>query len=222
MNGYSDWLLLSRNTLTSKNRDNCFLPYEEAAQMSKVTIGPRTLLYPMPTVLVGANVGGKPNFMAAAWCGIVNSSPAMISVSLQHQRYTLKGIEENKTFSINVPSIDLVKETDYCGMTSGAKTDKVADCRFKIFYGKIGTAPLIEQCPVNLECRVAQMLDLGSHICIIGQITEVHVTDSCLTNGEPDADKIRPFLRAAGAGNHYREFGKPIGEGFTTGKAIQP
>lgn len=128
--------------------------------MSKVTIGPRTLLYPMPTVLVGANVGGKPNFMAAAWCGIVDSTPPMISVSLQHQRYTLKGIQENKTFSINVPSIDLIKETDYCGMISGAKTDKVADCRFNIFYGKVRTAPLIEPCPVNLECRVAQMLDL--------------------------------------------------------------
>jgi flavin reductase (DIM6/NTAB) family NADH-FMN oxidoreductase RutF len=189
--------------------------------MPKVTLGPRTLLYPLPTILVGANVDGKPNFMAAAWCGIVNSSPPMLSVSLQHQRHTLKGIRQNKTFSINVPSIDLVKETDYCGTVTGAGTNKVADCRFKIFYGKLTTAPLIDQCPVNLECRVAQMLDLGSHVCILGQIEEVFITDSCLTNGEPDADKIRPFLRAAGAGNKYREFGNPIGEAFGIGRQIK-
>ncbi len=60
--------------------------------MAKVTLDPRTLLYPLPTVLVGANVDGKANFMAAAWCGIVNSNPPMLSVSLQHQRHTLKGI----------------------------------------------------------------------------------------------------------------------------------
>lgn len=190
--------------------------------MPKVTLGPRTLLYPLPTVLVGANVGGKPNFMAAAWCGIVNSVPPMLSVSLQHSRYTLKGIMENQTFSINIPSLDQVNETDYCGTASGSKTDKVADCRFRIFFGKLGTAPLIDQCPVNLECRVAQMLDLGSHVCVLGKIEEVYINDSCLTNGEPDSDKIRPFLRAAGAGNNYREFGKPVGEAFGSGKQIKP
>jgi flavin reductase (DIM6/NTAB) family NADH-FMN oxidoreductase RutF len=159
--------------------------------------------------------------MAAAWCGIVNSRPPMLSVSLQHQRYTLKGVRQNNTFSINMPSADLVKETDYCGMVTGARTNKVADCRFEVFYGKLATAPLIEQCPVNLECRVAQMLDLGSHICILGQIEEVYITDFCLTDGEPDADKIRPFLRAAGAGNHYRAFGNPIGEAFSIGEQIK-
>ena len=190
--------------------------------MSKVTLGARTLLYPLPTVLVGANVDGKPNFMAAAWCGIVNSVPPMLSVSLQHTRYTLKGIMENQTFSINIASIDQVKETDYCGTVSGSKTDKVADCHFKIFYGKLKTSPLIDQCPVNLECHVAQMLDLGSHVCVLGLIEEVHITDSCLTNGEPDADKIRPFIRSAGVGNNYREFGKPVGDAFGIGKQIKP
>ena len=180
--------------------------------MSKVTLGPRTILYPTPAILVGANVNDKPNFMTAAWCGIINSRPPMLSVSLQHQRYTLKGIQQNQTFSVNVPSIEMVKETDYCGSTTGSKTDKVADCGFKIFYGKLLTAPLVEQCPVNIECRVAQMLDLGSHVCILGLIEEVHVTDSSLTDGEPDADKIRPLIRSAGAGAKYRAFGIPVSE----------
>lgn len=190
--------------------------------MPKVAIGPRPLLYPMPTVLVGANVDGKPNFMAVAWCGIVNGRPPMISVALQHPRHTLKGVQQNNTFSVNVPSVDLVKETDYCGLITGAKTDKAADCKFQIFYGKLATAPLIDQYPVNLECRVVQMLNLGSHVLVIGQIEEVHVTDSCLTNGKPDVDKIRPFLWAVEPANQYREFGKPIGQAFSIGKQIKP
>ncbi|MFH1639507.1 MAG: flavin reductase family protein [Chloroflexota bacterium] len=109
--------------------------------MAKVTIGPRTILYPTPTVLVGANVDAKPNFMAVAWCGIVNGRPPMLSVSLQYPRHTLKGIKQNGSFSINIPSTDLVKETDYCGLVSGSNTDKVADCKFNIFYGKLGECP---------------------------------------------------------------------------------
>ena len=189
--------------------------------MPKVTVGPRPLLYPMPTVLVGANVSNKPNFMAVAWCGIVNGQPPMISVSLQPARYTLKGIRENKTFSVNIPSVDLVKETDYCGLITGARTDKTADCKFDVFYGKLATAPLIDQCPVNLECRVVNMLNLGSHIQVIGQIEEVHVTDSCLTQGRPDVEKIRPFLWVIEQSNDYREFGEPIGKAFSIGKQVK-
>lgn len=188
--------------------------------MSKVTLGPRPLIYPMPSLLIGAQVDGKPNFMTAAWCGIANGNPPMISVGLQHPRHTLKGIRQNQVFSANVPSIDLVKETDYCGTVSGTKTDKVADCNFNIFYGKLTGAPLIEQCPVNLECRVAHMINLGSHMLVIAQIDEVHITEDCLNDGEPDVDRIRPFLWVARPGNEYRELGTPIGKAFSIGKTL--
>jgi flavin reductase (DIM6/NTAB) family NADH-FMN oxidoreductase RutF len=190
--------------------------------MSKVTLGPSVILYPLPTVLVGANVDGKPDFVAVAWCGVVNSRPPMISVSLQHSRHSLKGIRQNGTFSINIPSVDYVNETDYCGMVSGADTDKAADCKFDVFYGKLGTAPLIEQMPVNIECRVFREMDLGSHVLIIGQLEEVYATAVCLTDGKPDVAKIRPFLWAARPGNEYYEFGKPIGKAFASGAKIKP
>ncbi|MFC1919784.1 flavin reductase family protein [Chloroflexota bacterium] len=190
--------------------------------MSKVTLGPRPLIYPTPAILIGANVAGKPNFMTAAWCGVVNSQPPMVSASLQHHRHTLAGIKENDTFSVNVPSVDMVKETDYCGIVSGVKADKVADCKFNVFYGKLKTAPMIDQCPVNLECRVAQMLNLGSHTLVIGQVEEAHVTESCLTDGEPDVDKTKPMLWVMGVGSEYREFGKSIGAGFSIGKQVKP
>ena len=189
--------------------------------MAKVAIGARTLLYPLPTVLVGSNVYGRPNFSAYAWCGIVNSNPPMLSVSFQHHRYTLKGVKQNSEFSVNIPSVALVKETDYCGLVSGSKIDKVADCKFNIFYGKLENAPLISECPVNIECRVLHVLNLGSHEMVVGQIEEVHVTDSCLTDGEPDVTKINPFLWVTQPANQYRTFGEPIGDGFRIGRQIK-
>ena len=118
----------------------------------------------------------------------------MLSVAFQHQRYTLKGVKQNGVFSINIPSVNLVKETDYCGIVSGKQTDKVADCKFYSFYGKLANAPLINECPVNLECNALHILNLGSHEMVVVQIEEVYVTDSCLTEGEPDVNKIKPFL----------------------------
>jgi len=86
---------------------------------------------------------------------------AMVSVAIRPARYTLKGIHTGE-FSVNIPSTDIVKEVDYCGTVSGAKVDKVKVCKFKIFYGELKKAPLIEQCPVNLACKVEHILKLGT------------------------------------------------------------
>jgi flavin reductase (DIM6/NTAB) family NADH-FMN oxidoreductase RutF len=188
--------------------------------MAKVTMDIKTLVYPMPAFLIGANVDGKPNFMTAAWSGIGASDPPTITVGIQHSRYTLKGIKQNMTFSVNVPSVDLVKETDYCGMESGAKVDKVKACKFKVFYGKLATAPLIEQCPVNLECKVLHMLDAGSHILVVGRIEETYVSEDCLTDGRPDVDKIKPFAFTPEPGGGYRALGKVVGKAFSNGREL--
>lgn len=189
--------------------------------MGKIKLGPRTLVYPMPATLVGANVDNKPNFMAVAWCGIANGNPPMISVAIRHQRYTYKGIRQNMTFSVNVPSVDMVKETDYCGITSGTDVDKVEICRFNVFYGKLENAPLIEQCPVNLECKVVHILDLGSHNCIIARIEEIHVSGECMTDGEPDINKIKPFAFITGKPSQYQSIGDYLAGALSIGKELK-
>ncbi|MCX6010271.1 MAG: flavin reductase family protein [Chloroflexi bacterium] len=189
--------------------------------MGKILMGPQTLIYPMPALLVGAKVDDKPNFMAVAWGGIANGEPPMISVAIRHQRYTLKGIKQNMTFSVNVPSTDMVKETDYCGIISGAKANKAQVCRFKVFYGKLDKAPLIEQCPVNLECKVVHILDLGSHSLVIGRIEETHVSDSCLTDGKPDVNKIKPFTYTTAPASQYQALGDVIAKAFSIGKELK-
>jgi flavin reductase (DIM6/NTAB) family NADH-FMN oxidoreductase RutF len=190
--------------------------------MAKVKLGPSTLAFPMPAFLVGANVSGKPNFMAVAWGGIACSRPPMITVALQHHRYTYKGIQENGTFSVNIPSEDLVTETDYCGIFSGAKTDKVKICGFQVFYGEMETAPMIEQCPLNLECKLFQVVELGSHALVIGEIIQTHTNENCLTDGRVDAAKIKPFIYTEGLATQYQAFGKTLGPAFKIGRSLKP
>jgi len=189
--------------------------------MGKTLLGPQTLIYPMPTLLVGTHVDDKPNFMTVAWSGIANAEPPMISIAIRHNRYTHKGICQNLTFSINVPSTDLVKETDYCGSVSGSKVNKAEVCRFKVFYGKLNGAPLIEQCPINLECKVVHILDLGSHSLVIGGIEETHLSDACLTDGKPDVNKIRPFIYTRTPSQEYVAFGQVIGKAYSIGKELR-
>ena len=189
--------------------------------MSKKKFGPQTWLYVEPVTLVGANVNGKPNFATVAWAGIACGKPPMISVALQQSRYTLKGIRQNMSFSVNIPSVDLVKETDYCGLVSGADTDKVKDCKFKVFYGDLENVPLIEQCPINLECEVQHILNLGSHSLVIGKIVQTHVTEDCLTDGKPDVRKINPIIYIPRPLTGYESVGKKVATPFNAGKDLK-
>ncbi len=189
--------------------------------MAKTRIGPTNLLYPTPTTLVGAVVDGKPNFLAIAWCGVVSSRPPMLSVSLQPHRYTLKGIVEHGVFSINIPSVAQVREADYCGIRSGKDVDKVDVCGFDVFYGTLDKAPLISQCPVNLECHVEHTLDLGMHHLIVGRVEDTHISEECLTDGRPDVDKIDPFIFIQGARSRYQAFGAVIGQAFRIGLELE-
>ena len=183
--------------------------------MEKLKLGPETLLYPMPAVLVGAMVGEKPNFMTAAWCGIAASKPPAISVALQKIRHTLKGIKEQNTFSINVPSATLAKQVDYCGIYSGKKRDKSE--LFNVFFGVLKSAPLIQECPVNLECQVIHTLDLKSHELVIGEIIETYVTKDCVTGEKPDPEKIDPLIYTPGV-LQYQRLGEIVGKAFDMGK----
>ncbi len=181
----------------------------------KKAIGPQTLLYPMPAVLVGAQVNGKPNFMTAAWCGIAAATPPAISVAVRSARYTFKGISANNTFSINIPSTDMAAKVDYCGIYSGHKIDKSKI--FNVTYGQLNTAPLIQECPVNLECKVIHSLDLGSHVLFIGEILETYIDDDYMTAGKADPAKIDPLIYTTGI-KQYQKLGAVVGQAWEIGK----
>ncbi len=181
--------------------------------MDKVTLGPMPYMSVMPTVLVGANVKGKANYMTAAWASVACMVPPMVCVAINKARYTASGITENKTFSLNIPSAHQVIETDHCGLVSGTQVDKTGV--FRSFYGKLKNAPLAEECPVNIECRLFKTVDCGSHLLIIGEVAEIHADASCLTDGKPDTTKINPMVYAQAT---YFEVGKEIEKAFSAGK----
>jgi len=183
--------------------------------MTKTKLGPQTLLYPMPAVLIGSMVDVKPNFMTAAWCGIACFKPPAISVAINKTRYTLQGIKEKGMFSVNIPSTDLVKKVDFCGLYSGKKKDKAK--LFSIFYGELKSAPLINECPINLECKLIHLLDIGTHDLVVGEIIQTHITESCLTDGKPDPAKIDPLVYSPGV-QTYQQLGNVVAPAFHVGK----
>ncbi len=183
--------------------------------MKKTRLGSEPIIMPMPALVVGANVNEKPNFMIASWCGIAAFKPPAITVAMNKARHTLKGIRENGTFSVNVPSCGMIKQVDYCGIYSGKKRDKSQI--FKTFYGELKTAPLVEECPINLECKVLHSLDMKTHILIIGEIVETYVSKESLTDGKIDAKKVDPpvYIRST---LKYHRLGEVFSSAFGVGR----
>ena len=170
--------------------------------MAKTKQGPGNWLFPMPVVLVGANVKGKANFLTIAYVGIVSHTPPMIEVALRKHRFTSDGIKENKAFSVNAVSAAMVEATDYCGIYSGEKVDKSGV--FEVFYGELGTAPMIEESPFNLECKLAKVLDLGgSHEVFIGEVVETFSSEDYMSDGRPDLGKIEPIVYDGGSLSYW-------------------
>jgi len=189
--------------------------------MKKMQMGPAPLLYPMPVMLVGAMVDGRPNFMTAVWGGIANQTPPMLSVAVRESRQTMRGIRQERAFSVNVPPASLVAEVDYCGIVSGSSEDKVRTCGFDIFFGRLGEAPLISQCPLCLECRVERTIELGTHVLVLGEIMESHVSEACVTDGLPDPVKMDPLLYLSGVAKCYARLGEIVGPAFSAGLRLK-
>ena len=176
--------------------------------MGKVKTGSYNPLPIVPIVLVGANVNGKPNYMPIGFVGGADNKPPIIMIS-STPHYTIKGIIENGTFSINIPSSDQVIETDYCGLVTGRTTDKSEI--FTTFYGDLETAPMIEECPITCECKYLEKVELstGIHTQYVGKVHQVYLNDR-----EFDITKANPIVLSHG---EYRT----IGESQSLGKTYR-
>jgi trans-aconitate 2-methyltransferase len=175
----------------------------------KTRIGSMNALYPMPVVIVGALVNGTPNFITVAHVGILNANaPHLVSIGLGKVHFTNQGIKKNRAFSINIPSEDLLQKVDYVGLVSGKKSDKSR--LFEITLGELQTAPMINECPVSMECRLVNTIELPTHDIFIGEITSTYSEESVLKNSRIDISRIRPILFDM-ASRMYFSLGHPIG-----------
>ena len=195
------------------------LSVKTGKEAKKIDLGAKVAAYPMPMVLVGANVKGKANFLAVAWFMAAGMVPPKVAVTLNKTHYTNQGIKDNKTFSVNVPSEDMMKATDYCGIVSGLKVDKSGV--FDVFYGKLKTAPMIAECPVNLECSLDKVIDNGSHEMFVGDIVSTFTEEKYLTAGAVDAKKVNPFMLSLNDRIYYG-LGEQKGKAWEAGKNYKP
>ncbi len=179
----------------------------------KTEIGAKNCLYPMPTTLVGALVNGKPNYVTIAHVGI--TEPQSVSLGINKLHYTNAGIKANGAFSINIPTEKMVKKTDYCGLVSGNATDKSS--LFKTFYGKLKTAPMIEECPINMECKLTQIIDFQTHEVFIGKVTATYCDEAVLTEGTVDFSKVHPILFVMNDRSYWK-LGDKIAKAWSVGK----
>ncbi len=145
--------------------------------MGKLIWKGSALLGPVPPALVTCGTMEKPNVLTIAWTGITCTHPAMTYISVRPSRHSYKLIEESGEFVINLPTSAMAKATDYCGMKSGAKVNKIEKCHLELTPGSEVSAPVIAQCPVSLECRVTQKLPLGSHTMFLAEILAVQVEE---------------------------------------------
>jgi flavin reductase (DIM6/NTAB) family NADH-FMN oxidoreductase RutF len=183
--------------------------------MDKINLGSTIPAYPMPVSLVGTVVDGKANFMAVAWFTMVSYKPPRIAIALGKGHYTNPGIINNKTFSISLPSEDMVEITDFCGIVTGKKTDKSEI--FDVFYGELETAPLIKECPLSMECKVVDTVVSGMNEIFIGEIVGTYTEKKYLSDGKLDFGKMKPIILSQ-PDTAYWSIGKPVAKAWSIGK----
>jgi flavin reductase (DIM6/NTAB) family NADH-FMN oxidoreductase RutF len=190
--------------------------------MTKRSIGPRTLLYPHPDLIIGTyGPGGRPDAMAAAWGGICSSRPPAVAVSVQKTRQTYENLLKRREFTISIPSVDYIREADYFGIVSGRDTDKFAATGLSPVKADLVDAPYVGEFPVVLECRLLQTVEIGVHTQFIGEILDVKVDESVLgEDGKPDIGKIRPFAYDSMRQEYYG-FAGVLAKAFSVGKEVK-
>ncbi len=146
--------------------------------MAKQIWKPGNMLYPLPVVMVSVrDKKGNDNIITVAWAGTVCTNPPMVSISVRPERHSYQMIKESGEFVINLVTKDLVFATDYCGVKSGRDVDKFKEMKLKKEKAEKVAAPLIAQSPVNLECRVTECKELGSHHMFVAELVSVHIDE---------------------------------------------
>ncbi|MCW3785208.1 flavin reductase family protein [Plebeiibacterium sediminum] len=180
--------------------------------MAKVDWKPGNMLYPLPAVMV--SVGDKPenyNIITIAWTGTICSDPPMLYISVRKGRHSYSVLKETGEFVINLTTRDLSYATDWCGVRSGRQYDKFKEMNLTAGKASVVKAPVIEESPVNIECKVTQVVELGTHDMFMAEVVNVKADEAYIDEktGAFSLSKAKPICYSHG---HYYEVGKRIGK----------
>jgi len=178
--------------------------------MAKVTWKAGTMLAPVPPALISCGTPDKPNVMTAAWTGIICTEPTLVYVSLRPSRFSNEIIRKTGEFVINVPTVELAKAVDLCGVKSGRETDKFKLAGLTAEKCSQVSAPQVKQAPISLECKVKEITSFGTHDMFLAEVVAVNVDEKYI-----DGNKALRLDKAgllAYAHGFYYALGKKIGK----------
>ena len=183
----------------------------------KKSLGRKTLVYPHPVFVIGSyDENDNPNLMAASWSGICCSDPPCIGVSVRKIRKTYSNIIKSNAFSVGIPSIDKIKEVDYCGIHSGKDKDKIQDTGLTVTKSDLANVPIIEEFPITLVCSLYKTIELGVHIQFVGEILDVLADEKVLgADGLPILGLVNTFCYDS-ASRFYYGTGEKLIKAYTT------
>lgn len=175
--------------------------------MSKILWKPGTMLNPVPVVMVSCrDKAGKDNIITIAWAGTICSDPPMLSISIRPERHSYNIIKESQEFVVNLTTEKLTYKTDFCGVKSGKDTDKFKSTKLTPVEASKVNAPLIEESPVNIECKVKQIIPLGSHDMFLAEIVAVHVDEKLIDkNGRLCMEKAKLICYSHGQYYNFKD-----------------
>ncbi len=187
--------------------------------MEKQEWKPGNMLYPVPAVMVSCGrEGEKPNIVTVAWAGTICSDPVMVSISVRPERYSYDMIKETGEFVINLTTRELTRATDWCGVKSGRDFDKWTETGLTREKGVKVSCPAIAESPLSIECRVKQIMSLGSHDMFIADVLNVMADDRFIDPETGAFDLASSGLMAYAHGGYYPLGAKIGGFGFSVRK----
>ena len=178
--------------------------------MSKINWKPGTFIYPIPVVMVSSGTMEKSNIITVAWTGILNTNPAMCYISMRPERHSYNIIKESGEFVINLTTQQLAYATDWCGVKSGKNVDKFKEMKLTKEEGKFVKAPLIKESPISIECKVKEIIPLGSHDMFMSEVLSIDVDEKYID--EKGAFDISKCDLIAYANGGYYPLGDKIGK----------
>lgn len=178
--------------------------------MSKINWKPGTFIYPIPVVMVSSGTMEKSNIITVAWTGILNTNPAMCYISMRPERHSYNIIKESGEFVINLTTKQLAYATDWCGVKSGKNVDKFKEMKLTKEEGKFVKAPLIKESPISIECKVKEIIPLGSHDMFMAEVLSIDVDEKYID--EKGAFDISKCDLIAYANGGYYPLGDKIGK----------
>jgi flavin reductase (DIM6/NTAB) family NADH-FMN oxidoreductase RutF len=192
--------------------------------MTKSTIGSQRIIFPLPTVLVVTGDMQKANIVTISWINMLTGSPPTLGISVGSRGYSADLIKKNKDFTVNIVTEEIMKEADFCGITSGRSVDKFSETGLTRLPSLKIQSPIIKECPINIECKLTETRMTGKTHQFVGEILETHVNSDMIgednSPGSVDIPAVNPLIYYSGV-REYWTLGKKAGDAYKVGKELK-